>query len=98
LIIGFRLACAVTQGAKSLGLPSLTLGSVNAGLERTAQQTSQEGSAFNPGNTALSPLRLPQGMVTVLLRPFPWEAPGFLQKLASLEGVPPPGFAFIRRK
>src|SRR6185436_14390063 len=33
-----------------------------------------------------------------LLRPFPWEAPGFLQKLASLEGIALMGFIFIRRK
>ena len=30
---------------------------------------------------------LPQGMVTVLLRPFPWEVDSSLQILASLEGV-----------
>ena len=98
VVIGFLLAFAVTQGAKSLGLPSLTLGSVNAELEQTSISTSQGGSAFNTGNTSLSPLRLPQGMVTVLLRPFPWEAPGFLQKLASLEGIALVAFAFIRRK
>jgi hypothetical protein len=98
VVIGFLLAFAVTQGAKSLGLPSLTLGSVNAELEQTSLQTSQEGSAFNTGNTSITPLRLPQGMVTVLLRPFPWEAPGFLQKLASLEGIALVAFAFIRRR
>jgi hypothetical protein len=98
VIIGFVLAFAVTQGAKSLGLPSLTLGSVNAELADTAASTSQGGSAFNTGNTTLSPLRLPQGMVTVLLRPFPWEAPGFLQKLASLEGIALVSFAVLRRR
>jgi hypothetical protein len=98
VVIGFLLAFAVTQGAKSLGLPSLTLSSVNAELEQTSISTSQGGSAFNTGNTSVSPLRLPQGMVTVLLRPFPWEAPGFLQKLASLEGIALLAFAFIRRR
>jgi hypothetical protein len=98
VIIGFVLVFAVTQGAKSLGLPSLTLGSVNAELEQTAVSTSQGNSAFDTGNTTLSPLRLPQGMVTVLLRPFPWEAPGFFQKLASLEGIALLGFAIVRRR
>ncbi len=37
-------------------------------------------------------------MVTVLLRPFPWEAPGFLQKLASLEGIALVSFAVLRRR
>ena len=98
VIIGFVLAFALTQGAKSLGLPSLTLGSVQNELEDTTASTQQGGSAFNPGDTSLSPLRLPQGAMTVLLRPFPWEAPGFLQKLASLEGIALMGFIFIRRK
>ena len=30
-------------------------------------------SSFNNGGNSLSPLHLPQGVVTVLLRPFPWE-------------------------
>jgi hypothetical protein len=98
VIIGFVLAFAVTQGAKSLGLPTLTLGSVQAELEDTTLSTQQGGSAFDPGDTSLSPLRLPQGAVTVLLRPFPWEAPGFLQKLASLEGIALLAFIFIRRR
>jgi hypothetical protein len=98
VIIGFIVAFAVTQGAKSLGLPTLTLGSVQTELEDTTISTQQGGSAFDPGPTSLSPLRLPQGAVTVLLRPFPWEAPGFLQKLASLEGIALMGFIFIRRR
>jgi hypothetical protein len=98
VIIGFLLAFAVTQGAKSLGLPTLTLGSVNAELAETSLSTSQGNSAFDTGDTSLTPARLPQGMVTVLLRPFPWEAPGFLQKLASLEGIALVSFMILRRK
>jgi hypothetical protein len=98
VIIGFVVAFAVTQGAKSLGLPTLTLSSVQTELEDTTFSTQQGGSAFDPGDPSLTPLRLPQGAVTVLLRPFPWEAPGFLQKLASLEGIALMGFIFLRRR
>lgn len=98
VIIAFILVFAVGQGAKSLGLPSLTLGSVQAELDATTISTGQGHSAFNNGGNSLSPLRLPQGMVTVLLRPFPWEVNSSLQILASLEGVALAGFLFIRRK
>jgi hypothetical protein len=37
-------------------------------------------------------------MVTVLLRPFPWEVDSSLQILASLEGVALAAFIFWRRK
>jgi hypothetical protein len=88
----------VSAGANSLGLASLSLGSVQAELDATTVSTGQGHSAFNNGGNSLSPLHLPQGMVTVLLRPFPWEAPGSLQSLASLEGVALAAFIVLRRK
>ena len=98
VILSFIVVFAVGQGAKSLGLPSLTLGSVQAELDATTLSTGQGHSAFNNGGNSLSPLRVPQGMVTVLLRPFPWEVSSPLQELASFEGVALAAFLFIRRK
>ena len=60
--------------------------------------TGQGGSSFDNGGNSLTPLRVPQGMVTVLLRPFPWETSSPLQQLASLEGIALMGFLFIRRR
>jgi hypothetical protein len=98
VVVTFVAVFAVSAGANSLGLPSLTLGSVQNELDATTVSTQQGSSAFNNGGNSLSPLRLPQGMVTVLLRPFPWEVGGSLQILASLEGVALAGFIFLRRK
>jgi hypothetical protein len=98
VILAFVLVFAVGQGAKSLGLPSLTLGSVQAELDATTLSTGQGHSAFNNGGNSLSPLHLPQGMVTVLLRPFPWEVKGSLQILASLEGAALAAFIVLRRR
>jgi hypothetical protein len=98
VVVIFAAVFAVSAGANSLGLPSLTLGSVQAELDATTVSTGQGSSAFNNGGNSLSPLHLPQGMVTVLLRPFPWEVGGSLQILASLEGVALAGFIFLRRK
>jgi hypothetical protein len=98
VIIAFIVVFAIGQGAKSLGLPSLTLGSVQAELDATTFSTQQGNSAFDPGAPSLSPLHLPQGMMTVLLRPFPWEVSSSLQTLASLEGIALIGFMFLRRR
>jgi hypothetical protein len=98
VLVSFMVVFAVSQGAKSLGLPSLTLGSVQSELDATTVSTAQGGSAFNNGGNSLSPLHLPQGMITVLLRPFPWEVGGALQELASLEGIALATFIILRRK
>jgi hypothetical protein len=98
VIVVFIAVFAVSAGANSLGLPSLSLGSVQAELDATTLSTQQGSSAFDPGQNSLSPLRLPQGMVTVLLRPFPWEVDSALQVLASLEGVALAAFVIWRRK
>jgi hypothetical protein len=89
---------AVSAGANSLGLTSLSLNSVQAELDETTLKTGQGSGAFDSGSNSLSPLSLPQGMVTVLLRPFPWEVDSPLQVLASLEGVALAAFIFWRRK
>jgi hypothetical protein len=98
VIVVFAAVFAVSAGANSLGLPSLSLGSVQAELDATSVSTGQGGSAFDNGGNSLSPLRLPQGMVTVLVRPFPWEVDSSLQILASLEGVGLIAFIIWRRK
>ena len=98
VVVVFIAVFAVSAGANSLGLPSLSLGSVQAELDATTASTQQGSAAFDNGGNSLSPLRLPQGMVTVLLRPFPWEAGGALQSLASLEGVALGAFIVLRRK
>jgi hypothetical protein len=94
----FAAVFAVSAGANSLGLPSLSLGSVQAELDATSVSTGQGNSAFDNGGNSLSPLKLPQGMVTVLVRPFPWEVDSSLQILASLEGVALVAFIIWRRK
>ncbi len=98
IVVGVLAVFAVSQGAKSLGLPSLTLGSVQAELDATTVSTGQGSSSFNNGGNSLSPLHLPQGAVTVLLRPFPWEVDSPLQILASLEGLALAAFIVYRRK
>lgn len=90
-------AFGVTQGAKALHIQALSLTSVQNELEATQASTAQGGSKFS-SNVSLSPLHLPQDVMTVLLRPFPWEVQSTNQILASLEGIALVGFIFLRRK
>ncbi|MGH9227168.1 MAG: hypothetical protein ACRD07_00295, partial [Acidimicrobiales bacterium] len=50
-------------------------------------RTSRGGSEFDNDGNSLNPLRLPEGAVTVLLRPLPWETDSRLQLLSSLESA-----------
>lgn len=55
-------------------------------LSATAAQTTTGGSEFAP-ITADNPLKLPGSFVTVLFRPFPWEAGNANGVIASVEGM-----------
>lgn len=57
-------------------------------LERARSQTAEGGSAFRSvGTTNLSASRFPSALVSVVFRPFPWEARSPLALVASLEGT-----------
>jgi hypothetical protein len=78
---------AVVGKAQSyFGITNLDVQSVTKQLNTTRQQTDIGSSAFNPPN-ARSPLGYPEAVVTVLFRPFPWEAHSLTVRVASLEGV-----------
>lgn len=98
IVLGLLTVFAVGQGTKSLGLDTLSLESIDSELETTSLSTGQGGSAFDPGDTSVTPIAVPRGLATVLLRPFPWEAGGGMQLLASLEGVLLTFFIVARRK
>ena len=59
---------------------------VSSVLARTTEQTRQGGSEFAPPAVS-NPAEFPAGVVTVLFRPFPWEARNFNGLIASGEGI-----------
>ena len=81
------MAFTISQGAEFLGIDDLSLSSIEAELDEQTERSAQGGSAFDNGGNSLSPLRLPQGAATVLLRPFPWETDSPLQLLSSAESM-----------
>ena len=87
IVIAILVAFTLSQGAKFLGMKDFSLQSIQAELDDQTARSEQGGSSFDNGGNSLSPLSLPHGAVTVLLRPFPWETDSALQLLASMESV-----------
>jgi hypothetical protein len=85
--IALLVLFTVTAGAEFLGIEDLSIESIEAELDETTERSSKGGSQFEHSGNSLSPLALPQGLVTVLFRPFPWEAGTGFQLLAAAEAM-----------
>lgn len=83
LLVGFSLIAA--QAERFFGFEDLTTSSLGDALERTEQQTTTGGSAYEPV-VVRNPLQYPWAVVTVLVRPFPTEADNGQMLFTSLEG------------
>jgi len=79
-------AVATTQLSKVLGDGSEGGDSLSGVLDRTKSMTAEGGSQFEPP-AVTSPLDVPNAVITVLFRPFPWEASNAGGIIASAEGV-----------
>lgn len=75
-----------TQTQRVLKLDDSSNDNVGAGLTVTEAQTSQGGSAFTPF-TVRNPANYPPAFVTVLFRPFPFEARSLDSMQSAAEGV-----------
>lgn len=68
-------------------------------LEKARSQTATAGSEFRaPESTDLSPSAFPAALVSVLFRPFPWEAKNPLSFIAAVEGLVLLGFFVVSRQ
>jgi hypothetical protein len=76
---------AANQAAQFLGMKDFSISSIEQELNQQTGRTSQGGSKVATGKVSLTPLSVPQGLVKVLLQPFPWQVETRLQILASLE-------------
>ena len=87
IIVALLVAFTIGQAASFLGLNSISASSIQSELDQQTQRSDSGGSAFNNGGNSLNPIYLPRDAVTVLVRPFPWEAGGGVQLLAAFEGA-----------
>lgn len=76
----------ISQTQKFLGVESLNQETVNSQLARAEDRTVEAGSVFTPVRVN-TPLDLPYATVTVLFRPFPWEAHNAQSIATSAEGI-----------
>jgi hypothetical protein len=76
----------VAQTARFFHVDTIDRGSVEQVLDRTAEQSATGGSEFSAGRLS-SPSEIPSATVSVLFRPFPWEAGNAQALVAALEGV-----------
>ncbi len=60
-------------------------GSVSDQLTKAGKRTTQGGSEFQP--TAVSPAGFPMAVVTVLIRPFPWESSSAPELATAIESI-----------
>jgi hypothetical protein len=96
VIVALLMVFTVSQGAKFLGIESLSLASIEAELDEQTERSAQGGSEFDNGGNSLNPIYLPRGAATVLLRPFPWETDSPLQLISSLESAMLGGLILLR--
>ncbi|MDI2130183.1 hypothetical protein [Yinghuangia seranimata] len=89
VVLGVGAVVALKQVGKFFGTADLSAGSATEVVNRTQTLTSQGGSAQQTAeqSSAIDPAHLPQSLMTVLFRPFPFEAHNLQALLASFEGV-----------
>lgn len=83
LVVG---TIAVANASAFLGVDSFDTDTLNQTLSSTTDRTSEAQSSFSVPN-AQSPTGFPIAVVTVLFRPFPYEAGGVGGLVASAEGM-----------
>ena len=86
LVMGAAAWVLATQSAELLGTDDISFQSVTQALQMAGGRTTQGGSEFTPVPVT-SPLGFPAAAVTVLYRPFPWEAGNVQLLVQALEGL-----------
>ena len=86
VVVGAAGILAITQAADVLGIDDLTVEGVTGQIEWASEQTGAGGSEFVP-LPLTHPLGIPAAMITILFRPFPWEAGNALVAIQAMEGV-----------
>lgn len=89
VVLGAGAVVALKQVGTFFGTNDLSANSATEVVNRTQTLTAQGGSGQQTveQSSAIAPEHLPQSLVTVLFRPFPFEVHNMQALLASLEGV-----------
>ena len=85
LVVGAVALVLTTQSAAMLGIDDLSWQAISESVEFRQEQTAQGGSSFTPVPVT-SVIGIPIAVITVVFRPFPWEAQNPQLLLQSIEG------------
>lgn len=85
-VLALGAVLLASQSAAFLGIDDLSVGAISEQLEVRGENATTGGSSFN-ATPALSPLAWPVALVTVVFRPFPFEAGNIQLLVQSLEGL-----------
>ena len=77
---------AINSAASFLHVKSVSSKGVQQALNNASSRTSEGGSSFTPAPVH-SLTSFPKGIITVLFRPFPWEAHNLQMFFTGLEGL-----------
>jgi hypothetical protein len=86
LALGGATFYLIRMAAAYVGVNDLSVEGVSQAWETRSENTATGGSSFS-AQPVSGPQDVPMALLTLLLRPFPWEAGGLMPLLASLEGV-----------
>jgi hypothetical protein len=87
LIFGALAALVVTTSASYINLEDLSAEGVTSFIEVRQEQTARGGAMIERGGVPSNPLTFLDGVVTVLFRPYMWEARNMVAGIAAIEGV-----------
>ena len=90
------LVAVVSRVESFFDIESVNVDAVQAVQTRVGEQTNQ-GSTFDSPDPN-TPVGYGLAVVTVIVRPFPWEAPGSQGLLSSAEGIVIVGLCVVRRR
>lgn len=77
----------VRTSASYINLDDLSVEGVTGFIQEEGQSTEQGSLAFEGGGFPTTPRAVGLAVLTVLFRPFPWEASSLLIRITSLEGI-----------
>lgn len=83
VLLGFFV---LTKASSFVGIDEFTLSDGNAAFDDIQRRAFGGGAAFEPVNFR-EPLGVPKAIITILYRPFPWEAHRGAALVLSMEGV-----------
>jgi len=85
-VLAGAIVVLAAQSAEFLELEETSWGALSVEIERRSALATQGGSAFE-AVPIRSPLEFPPALITVLFRPFPWEATNPQLLVQGLEGM-----------